>query len=491
MGFFTRLRSWTSPNNHEHPGRGRVCRSNRKPAARYRPTLEALEDRTLPSTLTVLNVADSGPGSLRAAIAAAQNGDTITFDPSLNGQSINLTSGELAIDKSLDIEGPGTSAYPFREALVVSSLLTSRIFDVLPGANVTIANLYVNGGAADRGGIFYNAGSLTLKGCYVSAGHATGDYSPASPGGPGMGGAIYNASGASLAVIHSGINGNSAYGGDADQGFTGGAGMGGAIYEAGGVVLISNSTVYQAEVDGGDMNVPPFGGIRNGPSLGGDIFVAGGVLQVTNSHVSNGYAVSAGPSAGGAIYQAGGDVSVNDSSIDGAVFGGLTAQGGAIYQAAGAMRLTNCLVGGEAFSFSDAPAQGGGIYQAGGALSLTNCHLIGTPGFSLAQEGGAIYQAGGVSNVTNCTFFENSVYGPVAQGGAIYVAGGSLDIQNSTFQNNVAVGTDNLGNVGGGLGVGGAVYIAGGTVRISKNTTFAGDFASTSNPDVFGPYTIW
>jgi hypothetical protein len=458
---------------------------------RFRPCVETLEGRVLPSTLTVLNTNDSGPGSLRAAIAAAQNGDTIAFDPSLNGQAINLTSGQLVIEKSLAIEGPGTSAYPFREALVVSTLLKSRIFDVLPGANVTIANLYINGGEADQGGLIYNAGALTLKGCYVNAGFALGDYSPADSGGPGMGGAIYNAAGASLAVIHSGISGNSAYGGDADQGFTGGNGMGGAIYEAGGVVVISDSSLDQDDAEGGEMNIPPSSGDRNGSSLGGAIYVAGGVLQLANSQVDAvAGMVSDGPGAGGAIYQAGGNVSISNSSVSGAVFGAFSAQGGAIFQTAGTMSLTNCLVGGEAANFSDVPAQGGGIYQAGGTMSLTNCHLIGTPGFSLAQEGGAIYQADGLLNVTNCTFFGNSVSGPVAQGGAIYIAGGSLDIQNSTFQNNAAIGTDDLGNVGGGVGDGGAIYIAGGTVCISKNTTFAGDFASTSNPDVFGPFTL-
>jgi hypothetical protein len=35
------------------------------------PRLEALEDRTLPSTFTVLNLADSGVGSLRQAVLDA------------------------------------------------------------------------------------------------------------------------------------------------------------------------------------------------------------------------------------------------------------------------------------------------------------------------------------------------------------------------------------------------------------------------------------
>src|SRR5713101_4635060 len=45
----------------------------------FRPTLEALEDRWVPSALTVLNNLDSGAGSLRAEIAAAHNSDTVVF----------------------------------------------------------------------------------------------------------------------------------------------------------------------------------------------------------------------------------------------------------------------------------------------------------------------------------------------------------------------------------------------------------------------------
>ena len=71
----------------------------RKPAARRRtfvPRLEALEDRALPSTYTVLNLHDGGAGSLRQAVldADAHPGhNTIRFAHGLHG-TIGLTSGE-------------------------------------------------------------------------------------------------------------------------------------------------------------------------------------------------------------------------------------------------------------------------------------------------------------------------------------------------------------------------------------------------------------
>ena len=61
------------------------------------------------ATLIVINTNDSGPGSLRDTLAAANDGDMIQFDAALNGQTVTLTSSELVIDKNITISGPGTS----------------------------------------------------------------------------------------------------------------------------------------------------------------------------------------------------------------------------------------------------------------------------------------------------------------------------------------------------------------------------------------------
>src|SRR5258705_1037201 len=81
------------------------------------------------ATITVTTTADNGTGSLRQALADATDGDTIQFDPALNGQTINLTTGELVIDKNIIISGPGPSL------LAVSRSRTSefRIFHALSG----------------------------------------------------------------------------------------------------------------------------------------------------------------------------------------------------------------------------------------------------------------------------------------------------------------------------------------------------------------------
>ena len=59
------------------------------------------------ATITVTPTADSGTGSLRAAIASAVSGDTIGF--AVTG-TITLTSGELLVNKNLTILGPGPNS---------------------------------------------------------------------------------------------------------------------------------------------------------------------------------------------------------------------------------------------------------------------------------------------------------------------------------------------------------------------------------------------
>src|ERR1044072_4872633 len=56
------------------------------------------------NVITVKNTNDSGPGSLRQALADANEGDTIDF--AVAG-TIGITTGELVVDKSITISGPG------------------------------------------------------------------------------------------------------------------------------------------------------------------------------------------------------------------------------------------------------------------------------------------------------------------------------------------------------------------------------------------------
>ena len=134
---------WFTPRlKDRHPStRKHARRSPVKPHA-FHPRSELLEGRALLSTLTVTNNLDSGKGSLRYEIAHANKNDTIVFAPSLDGQTITLTSGELVITKGLTIQGPGAGQ------LTISGGNNWRVFDVNASSPVVLSGLTISNGEA-------------------------------------------------------------------------------------------------------------------------------------------------------------------------------------------------------------------------------------------------------------------------------------------------------------------------------------------------------
>src|SRR5262249_15184589 len=141
------------------PALGTHRRQRSLRATMHRPGLEVLEDRCLPSTFTVLNLLDSGPDSLRAAVAAANaSPGADTIDCATTG-TIGLTSGQLDITDSLTINGPGAST------LTVSGNYASRVFGIAGNPTVTIAGLTVTKGSttdSPGGGLAMTGGTVTL-----------------------------------------------------------------------------------------------------------------------------------------------------------------------------------------------------------------------------------------------------------------------------------------------------------------------------------------
>src|SRR6266516_2748942 len=90
------------------------------------------------NTITVTNGNGSGPGSLRQALADANDGDTINFDPSVD--IVTLTTAELVITKSITI-----SASP-QMVTVQGISQQTRIFHVMPDHTVQITGLTISGG---------------------------------------------------------------------------------------------------------------------------------------------------------------------------------------------------------------------------------------------------------------------------------------------------------------------------------------------------------
>jgi len=124
------------------------------------------------ATYEVTTLDDSGAGSLREAIAAADadpGHDTITFAPGLSG-TIHLTS-RLEITTPMTIEGPGA------DVVTIDGGNATGLFaidTVVPGAPVTISGLTLtHGRAGDGGAIFSDDALLTVRDSVITGNTAT------------------------------------------------------------------------------------------------------------------------------------------------------------------------------------------------------------------------------------------------------------------------------------------------------------------------------
>src|SRR5262245_7617566 len=190
------------------PNRGSKPRADRRLATCFRPRLEELEDRWLPSQvgLTVTSLADSGPGSLRAAVQTADAGshsDKFTIGFAVTG-TIDLQSPLPDLNNNIAIQGPGASSLTVERSVGVS--FSSAILTVDAGQTASLSGLTIANG--NEGGIV-NDGTLTVANCAVlnSSGSLQNDLHVP------LGGGIFNDG--TLTVTNSTVSGNSAalYGG--------------------------------------------------------------------------------------------------------------------------------------------------------------------------------------------------------------------------------------------------------------------------------------
>lgn len=137
------------------------------PVTARRPKLELLEDRTAPAVLTVTTAVDSTnpagePGSLRAVLKLAADGDVITFAPALAGQMIQLAVEDLPVTHSVTIRGPGAGRLTVQGRQGLATGVSAGVFEVAAGVRATIQGLTIRGGQSGSGGGILNAGTLTL-----------------------------------------------------------------------------------------------------------------------------------------------------------------------------------------------------------------------------------------------------------------------------------------------------------------------------------------
>jgi len=331
------------------------------------------------AVLTVTTTADNGPGSLRDAIATASDGDTIEFDPALNGQTIGLTSNKLVIDKDILINGPGPDSLAVSRATGVHF----RIIHIMSGHTVTLAGLTISGGYSPdvAGGILNeNNSALTINNCIVSNNFSEG----------GAGGGIL--SDGALTIVDSVVTSNVA------SSPTSLTGSGGGINAVGLTVIHSTISNNTAAADGG--GIKGFGIITiidstiSGNRTGLDTFQfsgsggglrVDGTVEIRNSTISGNIASGEDSGTGGGI-SSGGVVILSNSTISGNF---ANQNGGGITNGA-SMTIMNSTISG------NSAGSGGAILSGGsnGTLEIVNTILKAGSGGTIATNGGTVTSLG-------------------------------------------------------------------------------------------------
>ena len=287
------------------------------------------------ATITVTNTNDSGPGSLRQALADANDGDTINFDVSLKGQTIALTSDELVIDKSITITGPGS------DQLAVGLHIPQyhfRVFHVMASPTVTIEGITIGPSLFFYGcGILNDQATLTINNCAVTGNN-----------GQTLGAGISN--GGTLTINNSSITGNVLE--------YQGSGVG--ISSSG--TLIINNSIIRDNISG------------KGQTDGGGI-LNGGTLTISNSTVSANSALTINqePGCGGGIGN-NGSLQIANSTIS----GNSATNGGAICNDAASLEIANSIL--------NAGDVGENIFNDGGTITSL--------GYNLSSDNGGGYLNG-------------------------------------------------------------------------------------------------
>jgi hypothetical protein len=331
------------------------------------------------TTATVTNCSDSGPGSLRAAVASAPSGTTITF--ATGCPAILLTSGVITIGTSINIFGPGA------KKLAVDGGGVSEVFSINSGVTVTISGITIQHAgptpgqpplSPPSGGGIFNAGTLTITNSAVTANATTGN-----------GAGIDNQG--TLTVANSTLSGNNVTA--ACESDLGCFAVGGAIFNEG-TAAVSDTTISGNTATGATDLVP---GVS-----GAGIFNFDGTLTVTNCRLTG----NSTNGTGGAITVFGGTATVTNSRLAGNV----AAAGGA---------LENDV------DFSGIP----------GTLAVTHSRVIGNTATG-PNDGGF---GGGIDsyaylNLSYSTVSNNSAVGA---GGGLYESGGSVTVNKSHFAHNL------------------------------------------------------
>lgn len=433
--WFKRLRTWQNSETISTRPRRRVLLS-----------LEALESRDVPSTLTVTSLADMlTPGTLRYELAAAGANDTINFSQNLAGGTISLGSlGELQVTNNVIIEN--SSCRP----ITIDAHQASRVFDVTaPNVAFVLSGVTITGGKTlgSGGGIDaeQNGDQVTIANCTIFSNSAT------------AGGGVNVSLQANIA--NSTISRNS--GGGITAGFatiensciTRNDGTGVSV--SFGKATIADSSV---SANTGNGVTALYGvSVTNSTIFGNGVSgVNGGGVTLTNSTVSgngaNGF--------GGGIF--GQDATISNSTISGNFgTGGVVAYNltltdstvsrNTITGDGGGVNAMFATIANSTICGNSATGNGGGV-NAGTTASISNSTISGNQagqsGGGIAGTGATISNSsitgnrsatdGGGVDVFNTIITYSTVSGNEAQGDGGGVFGNNTNIANSTISRNTA-----------------------------------------------------
>jgi uncharacterized repeat protein (TIGR01451 family) len=465
------------------------------------------------TTRTVANTADTGGGSLRQAVADSGNGDKVVVPAG----TYTLTSTNIPITKSIEIEGAGSGA------TTIATSGQRRIFDLQNSGTVRISKLAIDshyvdhGGSINGGAIQASATSpLFLTDVRISTvADASGGTN--SSGGAVFGAAIYALD--NLTLTNTQIDGAQglAFGGG---GATGGSG--GAVY---GVVNSQKDlSITGSSISSSTMDAHGTGNNSGGAVYGMAVYHTGGTTDTIQHSVfdhNSGSANGSGSGSGGAVYSTlnltstsldMSDVSASHESAD-ANGGGAGGSGGAVFGVSvfRTGSATDTIARG-VFDHNTANANGGGSGSGGAVYSTLNLsgpslnlsdvsasHESGSAKGGASGNSGAVYGLGLYRTAGSTTGHRVTASGNSASaiggsghgGGAVYGTGAYVDATNpdtASFDDSVFEG--NSGDAHGGTnGNDGAVFgtnfydggdgaltltrtgISGGTARASASGT--------------------
>ncbi len=340
--------------------------------------------RLVVNSVQDLAVPPAGTTTLRSAVALAQPGETVTFAPALDGQTIALTIVGEAHSVLKGETYSGMSYLGYQERDYGASAIYARKNVVIDASalphGVTIR---WDGGDASRARVMAVYGNLTLRNVTISGGHSyaealtsdTQPYTLARGGGLAVWG--------TLRLEHATVAGNRCTGdtvGSRDRGT-----YGGGIY-ANGLVLTDsivsgNTAVGYGAAGGGIYSV---GGADNIGGAGNDTSLTRCTVsgnRTTGQHSYGGgiFTLSGGPSNLATMTLTNCTVARNlvEDNPDLAESGQFYYRGGGIYMGGGSLRLTSTTVAenavtGHPATFSGSPNMGGG----GVAATIGNAHTV-------------------------------------------------------------------------------------------------------------------